>query len=59
MIYQPKVNLQEKINNRERERIITFFRERLELNNFIENKMRRRIVKIKDVFKPNYPSHAM
>ena len=25
MIYQPKVKLQEKINNREKERIITFF----------------------------------
>ena len=25
MIYQPNVKLQEKINNREKERIITFF----------------------------------
>ena len=30
-----------------------------ELDKFIENKMRRRIVKIKDIVTPNYPSHVM
>ena len=60
MIHQPKVKLQEKINNRERERENNhLFRERPELDKFIENKMRRRVVKIKDIVTPNYPSHVM
>ena len=47
MIYQPNVKLQEKINNREKERIITFFG-RLELNNFVENKMRKCNIKVQN-----------
>ena len=47
MIHEPKVKLLERINNQER--IITFFQERPKLDKFIENKMRRRIVKIKDL----------
>ena len=57
MIHEHKVKLQERINNRER--VITFFKERPKLDKFIENKMRRRIVKIKYIVTPNYPSHAM
>ena len=57
MIHEPKVKLLERINNQER--IITFFLERPKLDKFIENKMRRRIVKIKYIVTPNYPSHAM
>ena len=57
MIHQPKVKLQERINNREGE--ITYFWERLELDKFIENKIRRRIFKIKDIVTPNYLSHVM
>ena len=50
MIHEPKVKLQEIINNQER--IITFFQERPKLDKFIENKMRRRIVKIKYIVTP-------
>ena len=50
MIHEPKVKLQEIINNQER--IITFFQERSKLDKFIENKMRRRIVKIKYIVTP-------
>ena len=50
MIHEPKVKLQEIINNQER--IITFFQERPKLDKFIENKMRRRIVKIKYIATP-------
>ena len=50
MIHEPKVKLQEIINNQER--IITFFQERPKLDKFIENKMRRRIVKIKYMVTP-------
>ena len=56
MIYQPKVELQERIKNwerereRERERIITFSRENVrESSKFIENKIKRKGVKIKDI----------
>ena len=50
MIHEPKVKLLERINNQER--IITFFQERPKLDKFIENKMRRRIVKIKYIVTP-------
>ena len=64
MIHQPKVMLQKRINNiyiyiyreREREREITFF------GREIENKMRKRSIKIKNIYivisqTLNYPSH--
>ena len=66
MIHQPKVKLQNRINNiyrymcvcvykeRERERVITFFRRER------ENKMRKRSIKINNMVisqTPNYPSH--
>ena len=64
MIHQPKVMLQKRINNiyiyiyrereREREREITVFQRE------IENKMRKRSIKIKNIVisqTPNYLSH--
>ena len=64
MIHQSKVQLQKRINNiyiyiyieREREREITFF------GREIENKMRKRSIKIKNIYivisqTLNYPSH--
>ena len=45
MIHRPKVDLQEIIRERERERIIIFLRENVRDNNkFIENYMRRKSV---------------
>ena len=50
MIHQPKVELKERIKNQQREKVLIFSEDNVKENNkFIENKMRKKNVKIKDI----------